>query len=361
MLEFIQEKLSVWEKLQKTTKPIVLYGMGNGADKIIDWCEKHQVKISGIFATDEFVRYQNFRGFIVSKYSDIINQFGNDILIVIAFASERPEVLARFKELAELHETIAPHLPLFAETDMVSKEWLTKYASKLQTVYNMLADEQSRKVFAAVLNYKYSGKICYLCDCETIRQQDLQKIFTWQEQEGYMDLGAYNGDTIQEFLSLVSQPKTIIAVEPDRRNFRKLKAFAEELELSQDVNCECYECGIWNASGELAFSDSGGRQSSFCSTNKKIVPVEAIDKLASGKDITYIKMDVEGAEKQAIAGGQKTILTHKPKLFIAAYHYDNDLWQLPLLLKELVPEYKLYLRKHPYVPCWEINYLLSTT
>lgn len=359
MLQFFTENSSVWETLQTTVKPIVLYGMGNGADKIIDWCEAHGVQVAGIFATDEFVRYQSFRGLTVCKYSDIIARFGQDILIVIAFASERPEVLARFKELDEQHEVVAPHLPLFAETDMVSSSWPAKYGAELEQVYKLLADEQSRKTFTDILNYKYSGKISYLWDCETERQADLQQVFTWQAGESYLDLGAYNGDTVQEFLGLVPKPKQVIAVEPDRRNFRKLQALADKLQAEQGLDCLCHECGIWNEQGELEFSDSGGRQSSFCSTKKKVVPVATIDRLAAGWEINYIKLDVEGAEKQALAGGKATIERYKPKMFVAAYHYDNDLWELPLLIKALVPEYKIYLRKHPYVPCWEINYLVT--
>ena len=71
MLSFINESLSVWERLLQTTKPIVLYGMGNGADKIVDWCEANSVKIAGIFASDEFVRGQSFRGFTVERYADL--------------------------------------------------------------------------------------------------------------------------------------------------------------------------------------------------------------------------------------------------------------------------------------------------
>ena len=67
MLDFILEKQSVWELLSTTTKPVVLYGMGNGADKIIDWCEENQVRVQGVFASDEFVRGQQFRGFKVER------------------------------------------------------------------------------------------------------------------------------------------------------------------------------------------------------------------------------------------------------------------------------------------------------
>lgn len=89
MLNFMQETLSVWELLQQTKKPIVLYGMGNGADKIIDWCEANGVQVQGVFASDEFVRGQQFRGFTVERYDALRARLGNDLLVVIAFASER--------------------------------------------------------------------------------------------------------------------------------------------------------------------------------------------------------------------------------------------------------------------------------
>ncbi|MBQ9763076.1 MAG: FkbM family methyltransferase [Phascolarctobacterium sp.] len=354
MLDFIKEKVSVWERLLQTEKHIVLYGMGNGADKIVDWCEANSVKISGIFASDEFVRYQSFRGMTVQKYSDIIEQFGEDILVVIAFASERPEVLARFKELAEAHETLAPHLPLFDEPETVSLAWLEKYEAELQEVYKKLADDVSRKTFAAVLNYKLSGKVQYLFDCDTAREEDLRQIFTFGENEVYMDLGAYNGDTVQEFLNLVDgKYQHIIAVEPDRRNCKKLTALAEQL-----GEITVHQCGVWDEAGELGFSDSGGRQSTFLAVQKKTVPVNSIDNLAEGKAVSYIKMDVEGAEVQALRGGEAVIKEYAPKMFIAAYHYDVDVFRLPLQIWQLVPEYKIFFRKHPYVPAWELNFLI---
>ncbi|EJX01212.1 methyltransferase, FkbM family [gut metagenome] len=102
--------------------------------------------VSGVFASDEFVRGQQFRGYKVEKYAELVARLGRDILIVIAFASERPEVLARFKELAAKHDVVAPHLPLFKEAELVSRAWLQRYAAELQLVYDKLADDISRKV-----------------------------------------------------------------------------------------------------------------------------------------------------------------------------------------------------------------------
>ena len=359
MLPFIVEKHTVWERLQQAQRdgrPVILYGMGNGADKIIDWCEAHGVKVSGIFASDAFVRHQSFRALTVRSYGEIIEAFGQDIFIVIAFASELPEVLARFRELARLHpgNVVAPHLPLFAEAELVSHKWLERYAKELLSVYERLADEQSRRVFAAALNYKLSGSIDYLFAVETRREDDLRQLFSFGDGEVYMDLGAYNGDTVLEFLRLTDgRCQKIIAAEPDRRSCRKLRALVEEKALSQVA---VHECGIWSERGQLGFSDSGGRQSTFCAAAKRLTPVDTIDNLAQDDNITCIKMDLEGAEMQALAGARRTLRRCMPKLLAAAYHYDADIFRLPLALWELAPDYRIYLRKHPYVPAWELNF-----
>lgn len=356
MLDFIKEKQDVWQILQLTDKPVVLYGMGNGADQIIDLCDRMQIKVAGIFASDEFVRGQIFRGHMVETYTAVKDRLG-DFLIVIAFASESPAVLNHFQELSTMHETVAPHLPLFPGDETVSFDWLQQHQQELQQVYDNLADDWSRDVFAASLNYKLSGKLHYLWQSETERLKDLQSIFTWSEEETYADLGAYNGDTIREFLQLTNNKyNRIFAAEPDRRNYKKISAYVEASGLS---DIKIFERAIWKETAELSFSDSGGRQSTLLTGQRHIVQAVDIDTLLEDERVTYIKMDVEGAEMEALKGGKEQIKRNKPKLFIAAYHHDADIFLLPLFMWQLVPEYKVYLRKHPYVPAWELNFLAA--
>lgn len=355
MVGFIVEKKDVWQSLQETKKPIVLYGMGNGADQIIDWCSKNQVQVNGIFASDEFVRGQSFRGYKVETYAEVKSRLG-DFLIVIAFASESEAVLRRFRELDELHEVLAPHLPLFSGDEVVTFAWLEQYETELRLVYSKLADDRSRQVFAAALNYKLSGKLCYLWSIVTERRQDLLELFNWQQQETYIDLGAYNGDTIDEFLQLTQgKYHSIVAVEPDRRNYKKLAAYVESRGLEK---ISIFERAAWNKATELVFSDSGGRQSSLLQGDSHTVKTIDVDTLLEVERATYIKMDVEGAELEALEGSRGQIIAYQPKLFVAAYHRDTDVFSIPLFLWQLVPEYKIYLRKHPYIPAWELNFLV---
>lgn len=378
MLDFIKEKESVWNFLARTEKKIVLYGMGNGADKILEHLNSIGKQPAGIFASDEFVRGQKFHGLTVQNYQSIKAELG-DFVIVLAFGSELPEVLERFYALASAHQVVAPHVPVFPGDEIVSMAWLKTYATELQEVYDHLADDFSRQVFAGALNYKISGKISYLQQITTARVQDLKDLFKFSAEEVYVDGGAYNGDTIKEFLQLTNgNYQKIFAVEPDKRNYKKLTDYISSSKLA---NVQCIEKGLWSASGTRAFSANSGRQATFVqpdalelvkktiladkqtnSAQKVIkpktipVPVTSIDEFVGEAQATYIKLDVEGTEVPVLNGAAQQ-LKGKPKLFIAAYHHDRDLFEIPLTLWRLQPDYKIYLRKHPYVPDWELNFL----
>ena len=376
MLPFINEENTLWEYLKTAGQPVVLYGTGDGADKVLARLAETGVPVSGIFASDEFVRGQQFHGFTVRTYSELL-ALREKVIVLIAFASELPDVLERFYKLASVHETYAPHVPVFSGEETVTAAWIKKYERELQTVYERLADAVSRETFASVLNYKLSGRLSYLQACTTNRADDLKTLFSFGGEETYLDLGAYNGDTVQEFLQLTrGRYKKIVALEPDKKNFKKLTDFVRQNELK---HITCLQAGVWNDCGSLELTGNGGRQSTFweadcsgfatqplsqtCSMKKKIkkqqVTVVSVDAVLGNDRADYMKFDVEGVEKEALEGAAGHLVPDGngtlPKLLVAAYHHDEDLFALPMLLWKLQPEYKIYLRKHPYVPAWEIN------
>ena len=103
--------ISVWDALRQETRPIAMYGMGDGAQKILNACEAFGIHIDEIFASDEFVRGHSFAGYRVKKLSELQEQY-EDFVIVIAFASQRPELLERFAALDAQYTVVAPDVPV---------------------------------------------------------------------------------------------------------------------------------------------------------------------------------------------------------------------------------------------------------
>lgn len=342
MFGFIENEISVWERLIAAKLPIMLYGMGDGAEKIMKELAKRDLQVSEIFASDEFVRGHSWNGYKVRKFSEICEIY-KEFIILIAFGVHDEPTMNRLYEMSKKYELYAPDVPVVGE-GAFDKAYFNEHKEEFEKAYSLLADEQSKKVFENSLRYKISGKIEYLKEMESEPDEVYNNLLKLGESEVYADLGAYDGDTIREFLSY-STAERIIALEPDKKNFKKL--------LQKTEGVQAYNAGAWSTDCEMPFATRGGRNSKV--GGETLITMRSLDSILSGDKVTYIKLDVEGAEYEALMGAKEAIKRCKPKLFCAVYHRNEDLFQLPLLIKELGPEYKLYLRHYPYIPAWETN------
>ncbi|HOV41674.1 MAG TPA: FkbM family methyltransferase [Oscillospiraceae bacterium] len=347
MLDFIKEKKDCWEFLASSDIPIFIYGMGDGAIKIMSSMKKYGIAVSGFFASDEFVRGHYFEQHKVHSLSEIEN-FLDDFIIVLAFAAGYESLINRIENLSHRHTLVAPDVPV-AGDGLFTYQYCLENAEKLEKVYSMLEDEQSRRVFADVINFKISGKINYLISSATPKSEVFQNIIKTFPGEIYLDLGAYDGDTVLEFSSICPEYKKIIALEPDRKNFRKLTKNTQNMRDTSLINSAVWECDTL-----IPFSSKAGRQSSVSKSGEKI-HARSVDSILNDGPCSTIKMDVEGCEKMALFGAKQTIKKYSPKLMVSLYHRNEDIFELPLLIKELNPNYKLFIRRQPYIPAWETN------
>lgn len=344
----------LWDHLQQTDKKIVLYGMGDGAEKIRAVLDDIGVEVDDIMASDEFVRGHSFMGIRVKKLSEIEELYGDDFIILVCFGTQMPDVMERIYAMAEKHELYAPNVPVVGD-GLFTLEYAREHYKALKSVYDMLADEQSRKVFENVIRYKLSGDILLLKQCETPREEmfDLLKIGT---EEIYVDLSAYNGDTLVEFLNETSmQFRKLYAMEPDHKNYEKLK---RRLYMIGSGLLEAYNCGAWDSETTMMFSMRAGRSSKVDSGTVKRgreVKMMSVDHMLQGGEATLIKYDVEGSEQQAINGSKQTLQSFKPRLNVALYHRNEDMFAIPLQIASINKRYKLYLRHHAYIPDWDTN------
>jgi len=348
----------LWTHLKNTNKKIVMYGMGNGADKILAACERFGIVVCDFFASDGFVRGHSFHSKTVLSYSAVKEKYGaENIIVLLSFASSLPDVMDNIRRIASECELYAPDVPV-CDGALFDRAFFDANEEKINAVYELLCDEESRKIYENVILYKLTGRIDYLDKAVSDKDTVYRELLCAENFKATADLGAYNGDTIHELIPYSPSLKKVFAFEPDRRSFRKLSEYCATLEGGAP-EIITVNAAAWSEETLLTFGDEGNRNSGICAVGKGAKRVEvnanALDNILCGERVDYIKYDVEGAEREAIIGSQKTILSHRPKLLVSAYHRSEDIFTLPLQIHALRPDYKLYLRRYPYIPAWDLN------
>ena len=338
----------LWQNLQKTRKPILLYGMGNGADMIIKILESYSISYSDTFASDGFVRGHSFHGKRVLSFSEAKEKYG-DFVIIVTFAVHDEPTMNFISQLSDSFELYAPTVSV-VDGSPFDLDFFKENEDSFRKAYEMLSDEKSKSDYLDILRFKLSGDVKYLVKTHSEKMKLYDEVLPLSDNETIMDLGAYDGDTVREFLTVTNgKYNKIFALEPDEKNFRKLERKTEGLENLIRLNI-----GAWDKKETLYFAKKSGRNSRLEDGG---VPVEFdnVDNIADC-EITFIKMDIEGAELKALEGAKNTVRKYKPKLYVCAYHRNEDMFALPFKIKELYEGYKIYFRQHPYIPAWESNF-----
>lgn len=165
-----------------------------------------------------------------------------------------------------------------------------------------------------------------------------------EDEEVFVDAGCFDGITVRNFVRWSGgNYKEILSFEPDEKCYRECR------EALKDVkNLTIDNIGLWNREDVLRFHGTGTSDSRIDTDGEMQIKVGKLDDIAYNKKISFIKMDIEGAEKEAILGARNIISIQKPKMAVSIYHKREDIWELPKLLLEINPEYKFYLRHYSF-------------
>ena len=343
----------IWHTLKKSSLPILIYGMGNGADKIIDVFEKYGIYYSDVFASDGFVRGHSYKGKRVISYSEACEKYKDGFDIVVSFGTKLPDVIEKIYSLEKNHNVYSPDVEVCG-TELFCQEFFFEHENELYNARQCFDDETSRLVFDNIIRYKLTGKLKYL-RATSFSEDDCDAILSLDKYESYLDLGAYNGDTIKKYTSICKNLKEIYAFEPDKRNFKKLSAYCDQI---SDYKISCLNCASYSHDTALTFSASGNRNSTAIANGSfehKTIEIQAKAPDSLNKKIDFIKYDVEGLEYESLIGSKKTIQSYSPDLLVSMYHKSKDMFELPLLVKSLCSNHSLYLRRLPYIPAWDLN------
>lgn len=251
--------------------------------------------------------------------------------------------------------------PVCATDTAKSKAFFEKNAARVQKIADALADDESKECFLKIVKFRQTQNKIDRPKFSLHDQYFPKDIVTLSKDEVFVDCGAYVGDTIKKFLSVCKNSyKRIVAFEPDESLNAQIPALPR---------CVIINKGVWNKKDTLAFEckrDGSGKviTSARCYRTSSLagpiisetVQVDAIDNIPECADATFIKMDIEGAEQNALAGAEKTIRRNRPKLAICIYHSDEDMLDIPERVLALNMGYKLYVRHHFGTICETVLY-----
>lgn len=235
-----------------------------------------------------------------------------------------------------------------------SRNFFKNNKSQIKEVLKLLEDEESKICLRQMIMFRCYSRYKDLPYNSMRKQYFINNFFHYTEKEKLIDCGAYDGDSIINFKRVMKKAGInkyqIVAFEPDKISYSNL--------LRNHPGIIAINTGVWSKKDTLLLGEDGSVNSTFIESEKSIdkdnrknysfikVPVRSIDDTIECKGATFIKMDIEGSEFEALNGAKKTICTYKPKLAICIYHSDEDMLRIIKWIHELVPEYRLYVRQH---------------
>ena len=336
-------------------RPVLLFGTGDGADKTVAWLSSLGGSPAGVFVSPEFARGQSFRGFSVLTPDEALDRW-NDPLVLLCFASRDPAVIGRIEALARRCDLAVPDFPV-AGGALFDRAFAVSHRDEIERAYALFSDERSREVYSSLLSYKLSGELAPLLSSSEPGYDPLSYLFParWRR---VLDGGAYDGDTARAILDHAPGVREILCVEPDERNYRRLLAYRDR---ETRAAITPVRAALSDAPGTATLFAAGNRNSTLFRAShearREEVGTATVDGLLAGDGIDLLKLDVEGAEGAALRGAKETLARFRPALLVSAYHRSEDLFALPLLLNELCPGCRLYLRRRLCVPAWEVDLL----
>jgi len=335
--DYVNKKDKELTQLFMESKNVKKYILG--INKLTKSVLKH-IEVDGII--DDFTRVQSSRKKSVLK----IDEVPKDCIILCTASGSPLEVKNRLDEMGFTHfnylsfyrysKLALAHPPFILDFEEDFKQNSAHYKS----TYDLLNDEKSKKVFTKILNFKMSFDL------------DFMEGFTNNHSEQYFDLelipaiknisfvdgGAYVGDTFPQIMQNFPDYKKIYAIEPNNLHINIAKR-----DFPHEQNIEFINCGLGNKK-QLNQTTVEEIQNN-CNHNYQTDNINTIDNIVN-KKVDYIKLDIEGAEQDAIEGAQHTIKMYTPILAICIYHKAEDWYKVPQKVLDINPRYQIYIRHY---------------
>jgi FkbM family methyltransferase len=325
-----------------------IYGAGQDASDFIERCHQVGVKVLGVFDDDPKKQGLSLGGYPIQA-TEALRDPGPGAPLIIT--THRVALAA--KNLCKLG--ISSFVPAWAlqilhpdlfPPHMYYRKWaedLVVNRHKYISLWNTLADETSRRIYEAIIDFKISfNPLVLLTNMDVSGEYFPEGVIKLTEDEVFVDGGAWTGDTIRVFKEKVKDNyERVYAFEPSPLTFQRLSE-----NFAADPRVVPLNKGLYSQSAVLRFDDFGSTASRVSDVGALEVPVTTIDQAVRGGRVSFIKLNIEGAEAAAIRGAEATIRNYRPKMALCVYHSPRDIWEIPEVVTSIVDDYDFYLRHH---------------
>jgi FkbM family methyltransferase len=326
---------------------VIVVGASPLSYSVIDGLLGKCIAIEGIFDQDVRKHGAFFKGIQVQPFEET-DDLDRDIPILLV--THRLLGLQRHLKQAGFHHIWPfPLLSIFDSQcfnchpfyEGIHKD-LFENRDKILWLYEELFDEKSKRLLDAIVGFRLTFDIELLDGLIDPVPYFSPEIFMFGRDEVMIDGGAYNGDSIRLFSEVTSNKfRCIISFEPSCSVFEVLKqTFRNDSRIRPVNGC------LFSENTRLLFDTVECRSSAISNSSGKDCQAYKIDDLSEADDITFIKLNIEGAEPNAISGAAMIIRKQQPKLAVAVYHRPDHLWSLAKKIKDINSAYRLYLRQH---------------
>ncbi len=354
------------EELTASNKSCIIYGTGKFGICVAEYLLKNHIEIHCFCDSDTYY-YKGKKVIINNNGEQIFNVINDKELNKIGAQYNILLGMIDYSLMTQLKNK-CPQSAIVDYLDVVPNhimdlQYVEENKKQLTKVYNLLEDEESKKIMKSFIFARLTG------DVEELSTFNKNPEYTYDygllglnNTDVVIDGGAYVGDTILEIQRYVNgNVKNIFAFEPDNVTFERLNKNVGENAAIHLVNA-----GLWKNTSILKFKNSGTLGSKLeedAEDEIKVVSLDDFNEEGILENVTIIKMDIEGSELDALRGAEKLLCKEMPKLAICVYHKNEDIFSIPLYIASLnlkEGEYKFYLRQHSYSVEETVLYAIPT-
>lgn len=334
------------ENIRQSNKKVFLFGAGLCGRSYLKIFQRKNIPLEGIIDNHK----TSLDGHPVSRFETIVSNYNikECIIVISAPGSEeqiRKQVLSVFPEEQIFTFAITRYVIGDENEALETTKFFQDNRVFLSMFYESLGDCSSQKVFCNVFMGRVTADKKLFTDVRTGDFYYPPEIIKLDSEEVLVELGSNNGDTLKDFISRCPEFKKVYCFEPDRVCLKTLQSisnnYPERITIIPKI--------AWNKRCKLGFFDNGGDSTSYVSEELEsageLMEASSVD-AEINESVTFIKMDIEGAEVQALHGAENHIRRCKPKLAISVYHKKNDFVEIPQYILSIRSDYKFYLRHH---------------